>query len=652
MRKPNRDARPDDNHPSISSIQLSDQNAIKSEKINNDKSCLELIFSNICIIWCQSISIEGCLVLANAEKWSIRILLSTSRYFKNGDRTMRRLIGFCILIAFNCSALSIAEGPKIRDLFDSDYDAAFYGTIKNSALGFALASGDINGDGLEDLIVGAPFCNFVAKNERQMQAGLVYVYFGRKSLKKTVNLSENADLVIYGAKRLNWAGFALATGDLNGDGIKDILIAAPQADSRLNKKRDNSGITYIIFGRREFPNKELDLKNSVADVELHSTQSKEYSGSALAIGDFNGDKIDDVIIGGPFSDKPKNEAGVVYLVLGRKGLKGKIDLSQNADCTIRGLKKGDRLGLALAAGDLNGDGIDDFVLGAVEADSNEKKNAGIVSVIFGRSQLPKKLDPQKDAAFTFAGSNDYDYVGTSMAVGDVNGDKIKDLVIGIPYADVLTEDDPQKQDAGRWSRKKESDAGKIAVFYGGNSLSGNRELRNGANVILLGVDGGSFADNTGAATVVADLNADGIGDLIASAPMADEKGAKKRSHDYQTTDIGAVYIKYGRRDLNAIINLEKDYDTVIYGAFRHDFLGGLALIKLKAFDFKGMADFRKGYESKVYDRFYSKSMAAGDFNGDGIADAAVAAPLADALRTADMKIDDAGAVYLFFGKRK
>lgn len=557
-----------------------------------------------------------------------------------------------LLIACGASALLVASGvaqqpATVRDLHAGEFDAMLHGVEKNSATGFSVAVGDVNGDGVADVILGAIGTDSLLKGKIN-DTGSVSVYFGRKELAKTIDLSRQADLVLYGGNRGDQVGFAVAVADVNGDGIKDVVAGAPPADGRLGKKSNNAGITYVYFGRTAFPQKQVGL-DAGADVELHSSISHEYSGSALAAGDVNGDGVDDLLIGAPFGDAPVNDAGTVYVVCGSKTLAGKLPLAQTACATVRGLNAGDRLGSGLAAGDVSGDGIADIVAGALEADAPGADNSGQVVVLPGRKDLARQLDLRRDALFRFTGGAGSDFVGQALSVGDVNGDGSADLVIGVPYADLTAT--AEKNDV-----KNETDAGKVVVLYGGSGLRGDRSLKDGRDVVLSGSQGGTlYGDFTGGTIATGDLNGDGTADLVMGAPLADLQDRTRPDPD-QMKDVGAVLVRYGAGDLPGNIALPSGADLVIYGATPNDFFGGVALTKRRKSDgFGGLLNpnsYRKAWMTTVYDRFFSKAIAVGDVNGDGVGDLVAAGPAADGPGTQTQKIDDVGAVFVVLGKRQ
>ncbi len=564
-----------------------------------------------------------------------------------------RMFECLVLACLLGSAWAIPGGADLetRDLSAGEYDSLLYGVQKNSAMGFSVAVGDVNGDGIGDLIVGALYADATI-HKKIVNAGVTYVYFGRASLEKAVDLIASADLAIHGASKHGSSGFAVASGDLNGDGIDDIVIGAPEADSKLEKKQNDSGITYVVWGRKEFAAREIALETGSADLELHSTKNGEYSGSSLAVGDFNGDGLDDLLIGSPFTDRPANDAGVVYVVCGNRELSGKIDITSRACASVRGVSAGDRLGLAVAAGDLNGDGIDDLILGALETDGpGGASNVGEVAVIAGRRELSGELSLRNDALFRFLGGYRGDYTGSALAAGDINGDGVDDLLIGVPYAD-LRPSDAAGEEADP-AKGKEADAGKAFVFFGGADFGGEKSSRDGADVLLLGGQGGTnYGDHAGGSVGLGDLDGDGKAEILVGAPLADVKGRTRPDPDH-IKDVGAVFVVAGSSELPKVVDLETQSRRVVFGARKNDFFAGVALTKPRT-GFGGLFNpdsYRKAWVTRRYDRFFSRAICVGDINGDGVADLIVGAPAADGPATLARKIDDAGAVFVLLGRK-
>jgi hypothetical protein len=557
---------------------------------------------------------------------------------------MRALTCLALIAGVATLPASARQTPAVRDLQAGEFDTMLHGVQKNSATGFSVAVGDINGDRVADIVIGAVASDSPLAGKTN-DTGAVFVYLGRKELAKTVDLSREADLVLYGASKGDQLGFAVALADLNGDGLGDVVMGAPLADGRIGGKANDAGVTYVYFGRAAFAQKAIDVGTG-ADLELHSSTAREYSGSALAAADVNGDGVDDLVIGAPFADTPADDAGVVYVVCGSKALAKRTALAQSACTSVRGIAAGDRLGLALAAGDVTGDGTGDLILGALETDAPGADNAGQVTVMAGRRDLPASLRLASDSQFRFRGSAAGEYVGQALSAGDVNGDGIADLVIGAAYADVPS------STAGA-NRPDETDAGKVLVFYGGAALTGDRQLKDGADVVLTGAQGGTnFGDFAGGVVAAGDLTGDDIADLVIAAPLADVTG-RTRSDPEQMKDVGAIFVRRGARDLRGTIALPAGADQALYGATKNDFFGGVALTKRRKSDaLFGMMNpnaYRKGWMSLVYDRFFSKALAVGDINGDGVGDLVAGAPAADG--GTGQKIDDAGAVFVMFGRR-
>jgi hypothetical protein len=183
------------------------------------------------------------------------------------------------------------------------------------------------------------------------------------------------DYTAYGITTDDQAGAAVLLADVNGDGFDDVVISARGSDGVDDLGPADSGEIYIRFGTPSFPQTE-DFSIDVPDVIIYGVDPGG-SGRALASGDLNGDGIDDLIIGAPAADGPDNiraNTGEVYIFYGRATWAAVIELvnpdpsATNADVTMFGQRVGDRFGFSLATGDVNGDLIDDLVVGALAYD--------------------------------------------------------------------------------------------------------------------------------------------------------------------------------------------------------------------------------------------------------------------------------------------
>jgi Ca2+-binding RTX toxin-like protein len=259
--------------------------------------------------------------------------------------------------------------------------------------GFAGASvsraGDINGDGVDDLLVGAP----------GSQANKTYVVFGSKTgFNTTFNLADingSNGFIIQGKIAGDQLGYSVSNaGDVNQDGVDDILVGAPAATSG---DRVDAGESYVVFGKTggNFGTT-LDVSNlnGTNGFTIRGANPGDFSGIAVSqIGDFNGDDISDLVIGASnAAPNGKAAAGTAYVVFGKQGGFGAtLDLSNLGDggFAIQGISAGDRTGQSVrGAGDINNDGFDDLIIGAPEASRNGITNVGESYVLYGRSTVP------------------------------------------------------------------------------------------------------------------------------------------------------------------------------------------------------------------------------------------------------------------------
>ncbi len=300
--------------------------------------------------------------------------------------------------------------------------------------GYSVASaGDVNGDGLADLIVGA----IKGKPAGSSYAGRSYVVFGQTA-STVIELSAIAGgtggFVINGQCVRDWSGQSVASaGDVNGDGLADLIIGADGADAY-------AGRSYVVFGKSSSTAINLAaIAGGTGGFVVYGQCGWDLSGFNVAsAGDINGDGLADMIIGARYSDPAAgSKAGRSYVVFGTSSGTA-VDLSAIAGGTggfvINGQCAGDVSGTRVAgAGDVNGDGLADLIVGAHLSDPAAGTDAGRSYVIFGSTS----------GAFAqttvdwLASSGDQNHVGTTAAETFV-GDAGNNTLTGGGGADVLS----------------------------------------------------------------------------------------------------------------------------------------------------------------------------------------------------------------------
>jgi hypothetical protein len=248
----------------------------------------------------------------------------------------------------------------------------------------------------------------------------------------TLPLADYADATFVGKNSYDRAGERLAmVGDVNGDGYDDFVVGARHASVTGNQ----AGGAYLFLGRPAV-DWGLGFDLSLADATFGSAGYQDYTGRDVAgAGDVNGDGYDDFLVGASGYDAPSavTQTGKVYLLLGRPAADwGKnFDLT-NADASFVGEAAYDHAGYALSsAGDVDGDGYDDFLVGAYQNDESGE-NAGKVYLLLGRQDADWGQDLSlANADASFLGDAIFDETGISVAgVGDVNGDGLHDFLLG------------------------------------------------------------------------------------------------------------------------------------------------------------------------------------------------------------------------------
>ncbi|MBT3220041.1 MAG: hypothetical protein HN348_13205 [Proteobacteria bacterium] len=278
----------------------------------------------------------------------------------NGDGYDDIVVG---AVGVNVAYLILGSAEALTEGL-AEADAKFIGN--NVSIGDPVADlGDINGDGYSDLALASPF-QTVGSN----MCGAVYVMLG------TDNTSDrdiaDADARIAGEDTSDQAGRSVAGADINGDGYADALIGAPGGPL------GQSGGAYWLFGSTAGMS---NMKLTKADGNATRENVGDYAGWSIAGGDVNGDGFDDVLVGAPSDTAMGYGAGAAYVILGSSLVAANMGLA-DAEAKMFGEMSNDSVGWAVTGGDTNGDGYDDVLLGA-NGESSVKSSAGAAYLILG-----------------------------------------------------------------------------------------------------------------------------------------------------------------------------------------------------------------------------------------------------------------------------
>lgn len=408
---------------------------------------------------------------ANSTTWRVNVGRSDRDF--NGDGSADILVGATSNDVAGTDAGAVYVFLSDATGVDSVADGTLLGGAPGDGFGNARSAGDVNGDGYADIIAGADHSDAAGTD-----AGRAYIYLGGPG----ATFDPSPDATLAGAAVGDLFGAPVASaGDVNGDGFADVIVGAINNDVG----GADAGRAYVFFGG---PGAGFD---AVADGVLTGATAGDYFGTgANAAGDVNGDGFGDVVVGAYLNDVGGNEAGRAYVYLGGPGMA----LDPAADGVLTGAAIGDQLGVSAAsAGDVNSDGFADVIVGAYGADASGT-DSGRAYVYFG--QPGPTFNGVPDGVLNGLGPGDAFGVSVASA-GDVNGDGFSDVVVGGLYNDAAA-----------------TNAGAAYVYLGGPGTT-FETVNDGA--LLGSVAAGQFGQRVAS---TGDVNRDGLADVIVGAPYA------------------------------------------------------------------------------------------------------------------------------------
>ena len=513
------------------------------------------------------------------------------------------------------------------------------GASAGSQFGRAVAVGDVNGDGYDDIVAGAP----------NTSSGNTYSFYGASGGVGSLTAGGAGTNTQTGISSGTGFGLAAAIGDTNGDGNSDLVVGAPQ--SQL-------GNAYVFYGTSSgLPSA---TAGGVGTNTLTGANRYSFFGSALALGDFNDDGYADIAIGAP------GQTGSVYAIYGSSGGISNAIGGGAGTNTLTGPSWASQCGSGVAVGDLNGDGYADVIIGAPGTTD------GDAYVFLSSSSGVANATGGSGGSNTLAGAVSQSQFGASLSSGDYNGDGYADLLVGsaelstgYAYTFTSSSSGPGNQAAGLGTSATLTGPSSNAQFGmsldGGSGGGAQNQWVNLVNLHLRSVVETGFLVGTSHGVSQVGLQLDGGTPQLATGtqnwslklPTGSSRWKQGSSHTITVGTYGASALSYPVQSITVTVGQNRDlngdgYPDIFIGAYNtgslgdgaaYLYYGGHSLpssLNIASADifFEGISSSGEGF---------GQVAAFGDINGDGYADILTSGPYFNGGAAND------GAAYVFYG---